>query len=396
MKSRRVLFAVVLILGMVMTLAAQDSNRALQAYQDRFRDATPEIKLQILETADALSVAELGPLYEQGLQFGLSNSDRLSSDIEIQQIVLFSVDKVREGGYSPAAASLWSVFTEWPDNTARIAILNTFSEIAVGDDELILDLNGWVQAQTNLYRGGVNPDLQVLNAAVATLGALGDVSSFSVLLDVQLAQISATITSTARNSMKALSDNYVQLAVDTINRRTISNQLSALEFFLGDPDLTESDRAAIATGVMAQAVRTSTRDVSEQRALREVRFRAARELIEIPHQQAAGSLVRHFNQTFQVYDQGIIAKTWVLEAIAALGSTGSPVAAERLTEFLDLLNTYTENSRPYDTQITLAVITNLERLADVGSYDALFYVTLLNYPQRVKDAARSAMNALNQ
>jgi len=116
----------------------------------------------------------------------------------------------------------------------------------------------------------------------------------------------------------------------------------------------------------------------------------------VPYEPAADALIRHFNLTFQSYDRGIITKTWVLEAIAALGNTGSSAAAARLTQFLDLLNTYTENSRPYDTQITLAVVTNLGRLADLGSYDALFYVTLLDYPQRVKDAAKSALDALSQ
>ena len=86
----------------------------------------------------------------------------------------------------------------------------------------------------------------------------------------------------------------------------------------------------------------------------------------------------------------------MLVAITALGSTGSEVAAVRLTQFLNLLNSYTENSRPYDTQITLSAVTNLGRLGDLVAYDALFYVTLLNYPQRVKEAARSALDAVSR
>jgi HEAT repeat protein len=242
----------------------------------------------------------------------------------------------------------------------------------------------------------VVPDLQVLNVAAETLGELGDASSFPVLLDVQLVQISDPITDTARVAMKGLPGDYVEIAIQTTNRRTISNQLSALEYFLDDPDLSDEEQAEVATGVMSQAVRTSTRDVTENQALREVRFRAAQELIDVPYEAAADSLIRHFNLTFQSYDRGIITKTWVLEAIAALGSTGNDAAAARLTQFLDLLNSYTENSRPYDAQITLAVVTNLERLGDLGSYDALFYVTMLDYPQRVKDAARSALNAVTQ
>ncbi len=396
MKSRWISMILVLLIGIGATVGAQETNRALQAYQDRFRDASPEIKLQILQTADALSVEELGPLYVQALQFALTNSARLEFDIVLQKIVILAAEKVGEGLYAPATSSLWSVFEEIEETTARISILGVLGDIGEGNAELVLDLNGWVQAQANLHRGGVVPDLQVLNAAAETLGDLGDDSSFPALLDVQVAQISNPISDTARRSMKRLSGDYVQLAIQTINRRTISNQLAALNFFLDDPDLNDEKRAALATGVMSQAVRTTIRGTIEQQALREVRFRAAQELIETPYEAAADSLIRHFNLTFRSYDHGLIAKAWVLDAIAALGSTGSDAAAARLTQFLDLLNTYTENSQSYDTQIILAVVNSLGQLGDLVAYDALFYVTLLNYPQRVKDAARSALDAVSR
>ena len=396
MKSRWIPMILVLLVGIGSIVGAQEANRALQAYQDRFRDASPEVKLQILQTADALSAEELGPLYVQALQFALTNSARLGSDIVLQKIVLLATEKVSEGLYAPATNALWSVFEETENNTARISILDVLGDIGVGNAELVLDLNGWVQAQANLHRGGVVPDLQVLNAAAETLGNLGDDSSFPVLLDVQVAQISNPISDTARRSMKLLSGDYVQLAIQTTNRRTVSNQLVALNFLLDDADLNDEERAVLATGVMSQAVRTTVRGTIEQQALREVRFRAAQELIDIPHEAAADSLIRHFNLTFRSYDHGLIAKTWVLESIAALGSTGSDAAAARLTQFLELLNTYTENSQSYDTQITLAVVTNLGRLGDLVAYDALFYVTLLNYPQLVKDAARSALDTVSR
>jgi len=396
MKLRWTYMILVFLVGMGSIAGAQETDRALQAYQDRFRDASPAIKLQILQTADALPVEDLGPLYVQGLQFVLSNSARFESDTVLQKVALVATEKVGEGLYAPAGNSLWSLFDAIEDNITRIAILGVLGDIGEGNAELVLDLNGWVQAQVNLYRGGVVLDLMVLQAAVQTLGDLGDVTSFPVLLAAQLAHTSNRVSDTARESMKGLPGDYVQLAIQTINRRTISDQLAALNFFLDDSDLTDEERAVLATGVMSQAVRTATRGITEQQALREVRFRAAQELGDIPYEGAADSLIRHFNLTFQSYARGLIANAPVLQAITALGSTGSEAAAVRLTQFLNLLNNYTENSRPYDTQISLSAVTNLGRLGDLVAYDALFYVTLLNYPQRVKDAARSALDAVSR
>lgn len=396
MKRRVVLLGIALMVAIAGGLAAQDTDRALEAYQDRFRDASPEIKLQILETADMLSVEELGPLYEQAVQFVLTNADEIENNVILRDIALYAVEKIGEGGYSRATGSLWSLFVEYEDNTSRMLILDVLGSVGGGDAELVLDLNGWVQAQVNLYRGGVMPDQQVLRNAVQTVGELEDTSSFPVLLDVQLAQISDPITEEANIAMDALPGDYVQQAITTINNRAVAQREPALDYFLADPDLSDEERAQIAAGVLAEAVREVLRDPNELEAQRRLRYRAVSVLVDVPYPDATGSLIRHFNLTFADYDKGMTAKTWVLEAIAALGTNGTERAAQRLTDFLDLLNTYTENDRPYDTQIMLAVVANLERLGNIVAYDALFYVTLLDYPQRVKDAAREAIDTITQ
>ncbi len=396
MKRRVVLLGIALTVAIAGGIAAQDTERALEAYQDRFRDASPQVKLQILETADMLSVEELGPLYEQAVQFVLSNAEDIETNVILRDIALYAVEKIGEGGYSPATGSLWSLFVEYEDNTSRTLILDVLGTIGGGDAELVLDLNGWVQAQVNLYRGGVMPDQQVLRNAVQTLGELEDTSSFPVLLDVQLARISDAMTEEADIAMDALPGDYAQQAITTINNRAVARREPALDYFVTDPELSDEQRARIAAGVLAEALREVLRDPTELEAQRRLRYRAVSVFVDVPYPQATGSLIRHFNVTFADYDEGMTAKTWVLEAIAALGTTGTEDAAARLTDFLDLLNTYTENDRPYDTQIMLAVVTNLERLGNIVAYDALFYVTLLDYPQRVKDAARDAIDTITQ
>ncbi len=394
--SRRVVLLVVILAVLTPFAFGQETNRALQAYVDRFEESTPEIKLQILETADLLPVEELGPLYTQAIQFVLTSSDQIESDIVIRDIALFATEKIGEAGYAPATSSLWTLFVEYDDNTSRILILDVLGQIGSGDAELILDLNGWVQAQTNLYRGGVLPDQQVFRSSLVALGRLADQSSFPVLLDVQLAQISDAITNEARESFLALPGDYVGEATQTINDRAVANRLPALNYFLSDDTVSAEQGMQIAAGVLAEAVREVLRDPNAIEAQRQLRYRANQAMIETPAPDAVETLVRHFNLTFSDYDRGRTTRTWVLESIAALGTTGTERAAQRLTQFLDLLNVYTENDRPYDTQIMLATITNLERLGYVLAYDAIFYVTLLDYPQRVKEAAVSALDAVTQ
>jgi hypothetical protein len=75
---------------------------------------------------------------------------------------------------------------------------------------------------------------------------------------------------------------------------------------------------------------------------------------------------------------------------------GTEAAAQRLTEYLELLNTYTENDRSPDAQVMLSVVRNLERLGQSLAYDTLFYASMLDYPRRVRSAIDSAMDTLSE
>ena len=373
---------------------AQDSSRVLEAYQQQFQQASPAGKYQILQSADRATPEELGPLWVQAVQFVLSNSNDISSDQLLQDIALYAIDRIEEGSYDPAARLLWTLFEEFGGNTMRIRILETLREVGSGNAELILDLNGWVQAQVSLFRGGVSPDLQVFRNAIITVGALSDNSSFPMLLDAQLAGISQQISDDARAAMEQLPGDYVELAIDTTTDRLLAERLPALEYFVTDESLSDEEQARVAAAVLTDTVTEVLRDPTAIEAQRQLRYRAVQVLARVSYPDATFSLIRHFDLTFADYDRGRTTKTWVLEAIAALGNTGARAAAVRLTAFLDLLNTYTERDRPYDTQIMLAVITNLGRIGEEVAYDSLFYVDLLNYPRRVKDAAEEALDAI--
>ena len=395
MKRGIVFLTLVLSVAVLSGVHAQN-NRALQAYVDRFQESSPEVKLQILESADMLSAEELGPLYVEALQFALANSDQLDTNSVIRDIALFATREIGEGGYSQATGMLWRLFQEYPDNTSRILVLDVLGRVGTGSAQAVADVNGWVRDQANLNRGGVQIDRQVLRKAVQTLGVFADESSFAVLLDVQLARISDPITADARASMEVLPGDYADRAIETINARSIADRLDALNYFRGDPALAPEERSSVAAGVLEEAIRERFRLPSDVQAQRVVRYVCVNQLIDVPVPGITNLLVDHFDLTFTDYGRGMTTKTWVLEAIAALGATGTERAAERLTELLDLLNTYTETNGPYDTQIMLAVVTNLQDLGSMVAYDALFTVRLLDYPERVREAAREALDALSE
>ncbi|MCK5007173.1 MAG: hypothetical protein KAR73_07275, partial [Spirochaetales bacterium] len=77
-----------------------------------------------------------------------------------------------------------------------------------------------------------------------------------------------------------------------------------------------------------------------------------------------------------------------------LGAMGTHEAAVRLTQYLVLLNSYTERLREFDNIIVLAVIENLGSLGDKTAFDDLLYAQYLSYSSEIKKAARDALENL--
>ena len=336
----------------------------------------------------------MGPLYRTALQYVVANSDTISSDQQLQEMGRISVEGIVQTGYSQAARDIWQLFQNYQDTQARVQLLQALAAVDVENQRLLPSLNDWVAARHNLKRSGSNLDERVLRAALETLGSYGQPSSFNLLLEAILLQYSQNVTNAAESILFELNGEPVQMATQAIRRRDPADKLDALDYLLDTDELSEEQKSQVARAAMENALNTDPVDAPAREALRQVRYTSAAWLRRTSYSDATSAMVRHFNQTFLDYDRGQIRKTWVLEAIAGLGAMGTEAAAERLAQFMDLLNTYTENDRAYDTQITLAVIENLEQLGYPIAYNALFYASLLDYPSRVTEAARDAMAAL--
>lgn len=389
--TRIALFLVIPVIGV---FAQVDP---LETFQANFSSSNLQTKLEILRAADNQDAAAFGPLYGQALSYVVSNAEQLVEEPLLRQIALLTINRIDQGQYVPAVNDLWRLFRLYDETTARIQVIDVLGRLA-GDNPQVIDyINEWVAAQNNLTKAGTRVDLQVLTATVEAVGVLGSASSFSVILDTILLQYPDFVNDVAMETISRLDGVAVELASAAIRDRDVRDKRAAFEFFMGSDFLNDTDKAEVARFALADALSSVPREVEEVEEVRLIRFGAAQFLRDAEYSPATAVLIRHFNETVLEWDRGRIPKTRVLEAIAALGAMGNAEAASRLTDYLELLNTYSEMDRPYDTQIVLATIGNLELLDSPSSYNALFYATLLeNYPDRIKTAARQAMAAVSQ
>lgn len=384
-----VLMTVALMVVATTTATAQDDR--LEMLQASFASANLQTRLEILRAAQAEDPAQFGPLYRQALNHVIDNSDRVGTEPMLRDMAMLSLNRIGDGGFAEAAPDVWRFFQMYTDTTWRIRALEVLGEIGINHDRIVTGIIDWVRRQHVVYEDGGRPDLQVLAAALRALGVIGDIEAFSVLVDTAFLQYPEFVSSQAQTALLALDGDKLERSLRAIRSRTIMERGTFFSVLLRGGFLDETEQNELARVVLADAMDVTAGDPVSQEAARQIRFSAAQMIRRAEYDPAEREVIRHFNQTVLEFERGRVSSGPLLEAIATVGAMNSENAARRLTEYLELVNTYTETDRPYDTQIVLAVIGNLESLGFPVAYNALFYTsTLDNYPRTIRDRSRQA------
>ncbi len=387
--------SILLTLVMMATaLSAQDQDVVSQTI-DTFTRANDATKVDIVRNADD-EFGDFGPLYLESIQLLASRVEDLDIDANLRSLAEITMQRLVSNSVTAGAVAVMEVFENARETAIRIQAAEALASLAVGNARVLEALNRYLSATNGLVAGGTAIDRQTFAVAIQTLGVIGNGDTYVGLLDTIRLQVSEAVTTAAQQALLQLDVDQVQLASQAIRRSAAAEKQSIFRLLMGSDQLSDEERNQVALAALSDAVGGGNPSADAQRILREIRGEAARILTLANYAEATNALIRHFNATVVEFDRGIVTRGFLLEAIDALGAMDTDEAAIRLSAFMDLINSYTENDRPYDLQVTLRTIQNLQTLGRQVAYNPLFYATLLTYPNQVKDAAREALRALTR
>jgi hypothetical protein len=373
----------------------QDAKTVLETFRRNFAIASLDVKIQILQdAARAKNAGELGPLFQQAVDFVVDNASLIPSDPRFRQLAALAAEQTAAAAYVPARYSIWKLFQIDSDTVALVNAANALGVIGAGDPEIVGNLNRYLETQNTLFSSGKTPDLLVVAACVQALGKLADPSSFPAVFSAMNVGYSEQMSAAAKDSLLSIKGEFKENILVVIRTRPFAEKRLALAIALDSDRLSEEQKAQVAEVGLEAGLRSSTSDTEGKTALRELRFLAARSLGERKWSRAAPLLIEHLDATIGEFDRGLTDKRYLLEAVAALGAMGTHEVAVRLTQYLVLVNSYTEKAKGYDEQVALAVIASLGQLGDKVGFDDLMYTQYLNYSAAVKQAARTALDKL--
>ena len=393
---KKSILVVLLLLGLLSTLVAQESDPLVDSFIRNFARASLQTKIQIIQDAGETDLEGMGLLYEKALDFVLANSHLLATDSLTQQLAVLATKYIGDIGYGEAKYRLWELFETDRETTVRVEVMLTLGEIAKGDDEIVERMNTWLDSANNRLQSGTTVDKQVVAACVISLGKLADQSSFPVLFTARIIRYSDVITASAEESLYKTEGDLKELFTRVIQKNPIPEKLVALGMALESLELTDEEKGEIAEAALDVGIHTTTSEFDKAGMLRELRHQAVLALAQRMWSKATHLVIKDFNITVLEYDRGVISKSYFISSIDALGAMKTHEAAERLNLYLGLLNSYVEGGQKVDEQIALAVVNNLGQLGDQIASDYLLFVGYIGYSDAVKKAAREAFKNLKR
>jgi len=394
MKKVRWLVVFLLFFLLISGLWAQNPEDLLRSFTRNFAIASLDVKMQIIQDAGTSGYAELGPLYRQAIDYVLDNFTLIDTDQRFRQLAILAVDQMEASGFTEGRYSVWKLFDADKETGVRISCLNALGNLARGNEEIIAYLNVWLGRENTVFQTGKVPDVYVISAAVRALGELGDQSSFPVLFSTMTIGYTDDISRSAREGLFRLGGELKDNMIGILKESDLEEKKLALQMSLETDRLDDKAKAEIAQFAMDVGLHTAAVDNPSRQIARDIRYVAAVALKERKWSSATDLAIEHFDTVLLEYDRGLADKRSVVQAIDCLGAMQTHEAAVRLTQYLVLLNAYTERKQEFDNIIVLAVVKNLGLLGDKTAFDDLLYARYLSYSSEIKNAAREALENL--
>ena len=392
---RRALCIIMALLVALAAAQAQDSQKLLDTFRRNFAIASLDVKIQILQDAAGGKTApDMGLLFQQAVDFVIDNAGLISTDARFNQLAEIGAEQIGKVGFAAGRYSVWKLFKATADPQTLAKAAGALGAVGTGDAEIIGNLNRYIDTQNSLFASGKAPDATVLAACLQALGKLGDTSSFPVLFSAVNLGYSDQITAIARDALFAIRGDFAAMLLGVIKDRPLPEKKRALQMAIDSDKLTDDKKAQLAELALDISLHSSAADAAGKATLRDMRFLAGAGLGARKWSHATPLIIEHLDMTIGEFDKGLVDRNHLLDTMNTLGAMATHDAAVRLTQFLVLINSYTEKGKAYDDQIVFVVIANLGALGDKVAFDDLMYTQYLTYSSTVKKAARAALDKL--
>jgi hypothetical protein len=336
-------------------------------------------------------------LTKKGLAFILENSEVLGQDRDLSALAvacLFKLPKDKsslETSFPEINKDLISIFNLFEDETVRIGVLDKF--------ETTCDLNGSENFTGLLNKylseaGEKNRNSAVTGKVITCLKTAGNTESFSIMYKNWKNNTFPEFKNETEKALIALSSKHITETIKIISSSKIREIRDFFELINKSDEISKDFKAEIAENALSVTIH-NTEDISaDMTDSISLQLQTLQTISDANWTRAAGLAVRFFSLAKEEYEKSILQEAQFIQVIGCITKLSSPDTAQSLSAYLAEMNSKTEKNNIPAQNVVLAVIKSLGALGDKSAFDNLLYVTYLNYPEAVKNAARDSLAKL--
>ena len=295
-----------------------------------------------------------------------------------------------EANKNKSPDELWQIFLDIPDSQAKADMIIALAMREKGNRNITDKINNYLMGLNNSFRSGKYVDYQLVSSTITAVMELDNVSSYPVLLAVLNTGYPEVIAYEAYGALDAINGNLYPFLADIIEKNSPQEKYFALKTGTYSKRMSISQRGRLATLALEKVFDADGRNAVYDA----LRYTAVVEIGSLGWTNASTLAVRSYYRVNEDFLKNAAPKDRLIEAITCLGAAGDKDAALALALRLGLINSEVEKTGVFDPEITLALITALGRIGASASFDHLFRVTHLSYPDYLKIAAREALDRL--
>lgn len=336
-------------------------------------------------------------LPKKSIEFVLSNAENFAFDRDFSALALASVLKLPKEGekieknFSGITDDLIQLFTLFNDETVRIAIIDKFDSIQNSTEKgkFVALLNNYIKtlnAQTK--------DSAVTKNAVECLGKNGNSESFILLYELWKNKICENFTGEVEKSLLMLTDSHINDCIKLIARSSIKEIGEFFNLIKNSSEIHLNFKAEIAENALLATINNTEGDSKNSAQTISLQLDALQTLSDAQWTRSASLSVQYFLIAKEQYTKNILKEEQFIQVIKCMTTLSSPDAAQNLSNYLAEMNSLSEKNVTSARNVVLAVINCLGALGDKTAFDNLLYVTYLNYPEEIKNAARTSLAML--
>lgn len=359
------------------------------------------IKGNISDKAEAVKNAgqeDSDTLCEMGLNFVIESFASLGEDTELNELAVASVLALPRAPYTDdkkneeIADKLFLIFNSSSDESVKIAVLSRLEYYSYGDNltKAVGLINSFLKNASPLDKNFKS----IIEPALLTLSKIGNFESLAIIFDAYVDNRWADFTPQVENALLILSANSIENTLKIIYGSDISNISKYFELVKKSDKILKNFQSEIAENVLFK-VSNNTENLPEDfDSIETLRISALQVIAENKWARASTQVATNFKLAKKNYDQKKLSESQFIDVIKYTAALSSSEVVQALSDCLADFNRSTEKNSTPAEPVMLALISALGELGDKTAFDNLLYVSYLNYPADVVEAAKKALALL--